>query len=241
MRNIISILSVVLGFTLLANSVEDSVIVFSTKGPDKYADGTKVLDGESYALVWTKDGVFEGFSADGKVLDDNDKVVVVAPLAKDGRLPKTVFQIPVKSAANYGKYEVFLMDTRVATQSGVVAPCCTKDGKAELLNGYGKVAAEIALSSTSSKAENATIVNLNSAAPKNSNQPRVKAMRIEGDEVILTVENAPGFMRVQSGNDTSTSDATSVAIETPSASETITIKAPKMGDKGFYRVIHNSK
>lgn len=240
MKKIVSIVLSVLFTNLYANSVEDSAIVFSTVGPDKYADGSTVLDGELYALVWTADGVFEGFSADGKALDANDKIIVASPLAKDGHCPKVMFQIPKKNAVNNGKFEFFLMDTRVTSQAGVVAPRGAKDGQVELLNGYGKVAADIALSSISSKAENAAIANLNSAAPKNSSQPRVKSMRIEGDEVVLTVENAPGFMRVQSGRDTSTSDATSAAIETPSTSETVTIKAPKVGDKGFYRVIHNS-
>ena len=32
----------------------DLLISFSTPGPDKYADGTQVLDGEYYSLVYTK-------------------------------------------------------------------------------------------------------------------------------------------------------------------------------------------
>ena len=38
-------------------AVDDTLISFSTPGPDKYADGTDVLAGECYALVWSKDGV----------------------------------------------------------------------------------------------------------------------------------------------------------------------------------------
>lgn len=239
MKKIFFIVFSGLFFNLYANSVYDAAIVFSTLGPDKYADGTTVLDGEIYALIWTKDGVFEGFSADGKALDGNDKILVAAPLAKNGRCPRVIFQIPNADAVNYGKFEVFLMDTRLTSPSGVVVPRGLKNGAMELLNGYGKTDAKIVLSSTLSKAENATIANLNSAAPKDLSQPRVKAMRVEGGEVVLTVENRPGYMRVQSGRDTSTADSTSAAIETPSNSETVTIKVPKTGDKGFYRVIHN--
>jgi hypothetical protein len=64
-------------------------------------------------------------------------------------------------------------------------------------------------------------------------------MRIEGDEVVLTVENIPGYMRVQSGRDAFTADLTGVALETPASGDTVTIKAPKVGESGFYRVIHN--
>lgn len=239
MKKILSIVFSVLVFSLYANSVEDAAIVFSTVGPDKYADGTTVLDGESYALVWTKDGVFEGFSADGKVLDEKDKVLVVSPLAKDGRCPKVMFQIPVADAVGYGKFEVFLLDTRVVSSAGEVSPRPAADGEAKIVNGYGRVSAKIALSEVSSKAEGATVANLNSAAPKDTRQPRIKAMRIDGDEVVLTVENMSGYMRVQSGRDTSTSDATGAALETPSSGDTLTIKAPKVGESGFYRVIRN--
>lgn len=228
-------------FNLYANSVEDSAIVFSTVGPDRYADGSTVLDGELYALVWTEDGVFEGFSADGKALDEKDKILVAAPLAKDGRCPKVMFQIPRALAVNYGKFEVFLVDTRVAAASGAVTPRGTANGEVKLVNGYGRVPAEIALSGVSSKAEGAAVANLNSAAPKDARQPRVKAMRIEGDEVVLTVENMPGYMRVQSGRNAAAADSTGAAVETPASGDTLTIKAPKVGDSGFYRVIRSGK
>jgi hypothetical protein len=112
-------------------------------------------------------------------------------------------------------------------------------GEVQLVNGYGRVSADIALSNIPSKAEGATVANLNAAAPKNSRQPRVRAMRMEGDEVVLTVENIPGFMRVQSGRDASAADSTGAALQTTGSGDTLTIRAPKVGDRGFYRVSHN--
>lgn len=241
MKKIFFIVFSGLFFNLYANSAEDSAIVFSTVGPDRYADGSTVLDGELYALVWTEDGVFEGFSADGKALDEKDKILVAAPLAKDGRCPKVMFQIPRALAVNYGKFEVFLVDTRVAAASGSVTPRGSANGEVKLVNGYGRVPAEIALSGVSSKAEGAAVANLNSAAPKDARQPRVKAMRIEGDEVVLTVENMPGYMRVQSGRNAAAADSTGAAVEAPASGDTLTIKAPKVGDSGFYRVIRSGK
>jgi hypothetical protein len=237
MKNILCILTIVSSVALLAGSVEDSAIVFSTKGPDLYSDGTAVLDGESYALVWTKDGVFEGFSADGKVIDEEDKLLLTAPIAKDGHCPRVMFQIPVKDAVNYGRYDVFLLDTRVVSSADDKKIVPRADAK--LVNGYGRVHAEITLSAFSNKSEGSVVANMNSAAPKDAMQPRVKSMRIVGDQVILEVENIPGFMRVQSGRDTSAADSTGVALETPENSDTVTLIAPKTGDKGFYRVIHN--
>lgn len=77
-----------------ANSVSDARLSFSTKGPDRYADGSVVLDGECYALVWSKDGNFDGFAANGECIDDCDRIVLIAPIAKDGRCPSVLFQIP---------------------------------------------------------------------------------------------------------------------------------------------------
>ena len=65
-------------------AVDDTLISFSTPGPDKYADGTDVLPGEVYALVWSADGQFDGIKADGTTVDPADKVVLLAGVAKQG-------------------------------------------------------------------------------------------------------------------------------------------------------------
>jgi hypothetical protein len=166
-----------------------------------------------------------------------DKLLLTAPIAKDGHCPRVMFQIPVKDAVNYGRYDVFLLDTRVVSSADDKKIVPRTDAK--LVNGYGRVHAEITLSAFSNKSEGSVVANMNSAAPKDAMQPRVKSMRIVGDQVILEVENIPGFMRVQSGRDTSAADSTGVALETPENSDTVTLIAPKTGDKGFYRVIHN--
>lgn len=62
--------------------ITDYVATFSTPGPDRYADGTVVADGECYALVWSPKGsTFAGFSADGTTVSSADCVVLAAPLA----------------------------------------------------------------------------------------------------------------------------------------------------------------
>lgn len=226
---------------VFANSIEDSVVVFSTKGPDTYADGTAVIDGECYALVWTADGVFEGFSADGRLLDAKDRLLIVSPIAKNGRCPKVMFQIPAALAASYGKYDVFLMDTRVSSASGAVAPRGVAEGGMVLVNGYGRVPADVALSRPSPTVKNAVIARHAAAEPSGTRQPRIKRMRVEGDEVVLDVENIPGFVRVQRGDKPTATDIAGVAVETAGTSDAITLRAPKMGDSGFYRVILNGK
>lgn len=48
----------------------DLRVTFWSAGPDQYKDGSTVVDGEMYALVWTKAGsTFAGFAADGSLVD----------------------------------------------------------------------------------------------------------------------------------------------------------------------------
>ena len=232
-----------------ANSVEDARIAFSTQGPDRYADGSVVLDGECYALVWSKDGEFNGFSANGECVDAEDRIVLIAPIAKGGRCPSVLFQIPAAEANELagGKYAVYLLDTRVA-EGDSVRPRGSVNGKLALMNGYGAASANLALGGSSSdkvaqEAENGQsgqVASALCAVPGDCVQPRIKAMRIEGDNVFLTVENLKGFMRVRSGSDVSVSGATDAAVET-TGGEDVTLVTRKPGNSGFFKVIRNGK
>ena len=125
---VLCLLSVVLALPLLAG-MNNVVIQFSTVGPDKYADGTTVMDGECYALVWTPTGSeFQGIDAEGEAAGDS-KVAVKAPIAIGGKCPNVQFQIDEAYAnVNYpnGTWGVYLLDTRkFATEEVTV----TVDGK----------------------------------------------------------------------------------------------------------------
>ena len=115
---------VVLAGAMAFGAANDTIITFSTKGPDTYKDGKVVLDGECYALVWTKDGAtFGGFSADGSLLSPDDKLVVVVACAKGGKCPTTLFEIAAGDVEkNYqgGAFALYLLDTRVKDAVGNV-------------------------------------------------------------------------------------------------------------------------
>ena len=137
MKKIVSLICLLM--TAVAFSgMDDKVLRFSTPGPDRYADGSRVLDGECYALVWSPKGsAFAGFNADGTAVSANDRVVLAAPLAKDGKCRDAIFQIP---AAEYeelkgGEWAVCLVDTR--NVYGV--PAGVLDGKPLRVNRWGLV------------------------------------------------------------------------------------------------------
>jgi len=241
------LLSIGVAAVAFANSVGDARISFSTKGPDRYADGSVVMDGECYALVWSSDGKFDGFAANGACIDTYDRVVLMAPVAKDGRCPPVLFQIPQAEAEELagGQYAVYLLDTRVAS-GDAVRPYGTVNGKLALMNGYGAASANLAVgalnakSAETGKGSSGLVASSVSAAPADCEQPRIKSMRIEGDNVFLTVENLKGFMRVRSGVDLTASDSATAAVETSGEGGEVTLVTRKPeSPSGFFKVIRN--
>ena len=118
--------------------IHDALLQFSTTGPDRYADGSIVKDGECYALVWSPAGTeFSGFNADGTPVSSGDRVVLAAPLALNGKCRKAVFQVPAAEyeALEGGEWAVCLVDTR--TIAGV--PAGTRNGKPLRVNRWGVV------------------------------------------------------------------------------------------------------
>lgn len=125
---------------------DDTLLTFSTPGPDKYADGSAVLNGESYAVVWTKDGAtFGGLTAEGTVISENDKLVFIAPIAKDAHCPLSVLSISADAMSQYenGSFSLYLLDTRVKKSDGktALAPK-TEKGVPETVNSVGEAAAD---------------------------------------------------------------------------------------------------
>ena len=119
-------------------SMQDKLARFSTPGPDRYADGLVVRDGECYALVWSPEGTtFSGFNADGTPVSASDRVVLAGELAQGGKCPETIFQIPanVYDELKGGEWAVCLVDTR--TLNGI--PAGVRDGKPVRVNRWGAV------------------------------------------------------------------------------------------------------
>ncbi len=132
-----TIFSVIAPLAVLAAS-DDYLLTFSTPGPDRYADGTIVPDGECYALVWSPAGkTFSGFNADGTAASALDRVVLAGPLALGGKCRDSIFQVPKAEydALEGGTWSVCLVDTRRA--NGV--PAGVKDGKPLRVNRWGIV------------------------------------------------------------------------------------------------------
>lgn len=116
----IALSAVFTGVSAFAGSAQDDILVtVSTVGPDCYADGQKVNDGEYYALVWVKkDAEFGGFKFDGTLVDnENNYFVSAVPFAKNGCLGSTLFVLNKETfdpLAKTGTFNLYLLDTRAA-------------------------------------------------------------------------------------------------------------------------------
>ena len=135
--------------------IEDTILRFSTPGPDHYADRRMVIDGECYALVWSPAGTtFSGFNADGTAVSPADRVVLAAPLAKGGRCPDVIFQVPAATYAELkgGEWSVCLVDTRNAR--GV--PLGVSENRPQRVNRWGVVKGGITFESANSSTTSST-------------------------------------------------------------------------------------
>ncbi len=194
MKSLITMLGAA-GMALAVSAAQnDLLLTFSTPGnpKDTYADGATVIDGECYALVWSADGVFEGIKDDGTPADPNDKVVLVAPLAKDGRCPTVVYQVDAALAEQLknGQYAVYLLDTRVSATE--VAGL--KNGALARVNGLVPTGvttaggqAEIASAESGTAVDGVAAAQAGIAQASVVDEPTITAFKVDGAKITVTV------------------------------------------------------
>ena len=193
--------------------ITDYVATFSTPGLDRYADGTIVADGECYALVWSPKGsVFAGFNADGTPISSGDRVVLAAPLAKNGRCRDAIFQIPADEYAELegGEWAVCLVDTRTA--GGV--PAGVANNAPLRVNRWGAVKSGVKiepagasrlmfaapsktrglLAATGDDSDDGVRAGVLSAVPESIKPPKITAFEVADGVVRLTVANTVPFL-----------------------------------------------
>lgn len=218
-------------------AVNDTLLVFSTPGPDKYADQTTVLDGECYALVWSA-GEFAGINADGSLVNPADKLVCVA-VADGGRCKPTLFQIDAADAAaqKAGNYSIYLLDTRVKTvnaagETVTVAAGVDENGVPKVVNGSAAAATDVASDGgiAVAKAEGGVV-----AQKVQIDEPRIISIQpVAGGNVeIIAAGLSPAATYYLKGGDAP--DKVSKVIEvTPDEEGKFTVP---QGNGNFFKVI----
>lgn len=245
-KTLVSALTVVLAGAVYA-AANDTLITFSTKGPDTYANGDKVLSGECYALVFDKDGEPFTVAADGTTT--GGEIVLVAPVAKNGRCPKVLFEVDagrVKAKyADGGSWKVYLLDTRRFGADGTtLAPL--KDGKPTLVNAAGVVGdASVTLSSgapSSVFVEPATATATESALPAGfDKQPKIAGIDVVGEQVFVTVENTVPYLAYDLSEGGTPYDVSKKLNDPRTGGDdgTVILVAPKKDGGAFFRINRN--
>ncbi len=219
------------GATMMATAFagQQSWVEFSSTGPDKYLDGTDVMAGEVYALVWVKSGAaFAGFNAKGEMIDSDGAVldaakgyiVAAAPLAKVengvGHCPTVFYTLTPEDTDKVGggTLNVYLMDTRVATADGegnrtVKVGGINSDGTFTAVNATTAVDASVTSGAAAKVAAiestNATVTENEASAPT----PVITGIKpAVGGKVVLTLSNTVPWIQygVQAGPTLTTMD-----------------------------------
>lgn len=240
MKKLVSAICVLAAAVAFAG-VKNTMISFSTLGPDKYADGTTVLDGECYALVYTPNGSqFAGILADGTAAAPS-KLVLAAPVAKDGKCPTVVFQldedIVAKEYAN-GTFGVYLLDTRL-TKNGKVTVGLNAQGKPQTVATFAKVG-DAATSGGIAAVSGSVGAPTASGLPAEAAGLKIKSVKVDGAYVYITATGTVPYLQygVLSGE---TPDALKDVTVTPQAGAAdpnaeVILVTPKSGDTGFFQV-----
>ncbi|MCQ2391810.1 MAG: hypothetical protein MJ240_10335 [Kiritimatiellae bacterium] len=222
-------------------AVNDSLLMFSTKGPDKYADGTMVLDGECYALCYVTDAEAFAIKADGTAAAGGE-VLLTAPVAQGGKCPDLLYVVPAEKAEALtgGSYGVYLLDTRVKAADGSVAPAGVVGGKAAVVNAAGSVATggSVGTGTEGVASFNGTVVEGGSATALSViDKPAITAIKVEGAKVKLTVS---GLSPAADYTVVAGSDPTGVTTLKATTIEGNTLTVDAAGAK-FFKVLGTRK
>ena len=215
---------------------------FASSG-DTYADGTAVQDGEVYALVWTANGSFAGFNADGTLVDKTGSDVMAYSLAFGGGCPTTVFFADEDHEGGF--YQVYLLDTRAYSDAGVAgAPAgLAEGGKLKTVKGYSAVVSAKFTAATANVTEGVrTTVDGSASAvlPADVPTPVISNVSFVGGAVQITVENVVPYVQytVSGGKTPAASDQKDIATGLSRQSGKITLTVSDPGENRFFKVVN---
>lgn len=224
--------------------INNVLVSFHTSGPDKYADGTTVVDGEIYALVWTPAGAtFAGINADGSAIAPS-KIAKKAPIARGGKCPNVTFQIPEEDAnANYpgGTWSVVLLDTRrfAADADGKVLLDASGDkvveGVGGKIGGYG----EVADAGTGRMVQTSSVGDVIAGAKAACPDFKVTGFKVLGDKAYIYAKGSLAgvtFGVAKAENPEKIGEAKPTLQYAVGAEQDWVFIAPADGAKNFYKV-----
>lgn len=177
-------------------AADDVLVTFSTPGPDTYADGSTVLDGEFYALCWSTN--FPDFKINSDGTADGGSIVLAAPIAKNGRCPTIVYEVDAKLAASDyvgGEWAVYLLDTRNFTKDAEGKVIASLSGSTSKVNTSGNVGTAVAgAGKLASLAGNAAQSSEIAADDEHVAKPVITGIRVYDGNVYVSVAGVEPYL-----------------------------------------------
>ncbi len=251
MKKTIYMLTLLLtGITVMGAGISSQLTLsMSTEGPDYYADGTAVLVGETYMLVYVKEGAtFGGVNTDGTLVDAENNVIVTTSLAVQGsKCGFKAIQYPPEMYPEGGQFLIVLLDTRNA--SGVVGGLVSQVGASEAEDAPSSNSAKltsVSVAATTGGGDPALVADSLSKAPSNTPAPVIAAMEGAGENVSLTIANVTetAVYELQTTTDLKSGQWTQAAggarLQVAAAGETevpATVEVPQNDKVRFFRVV----
>jgi len=230
MKKLVCMIAGLLAAVAFGGGQEDNqfVTVYSN-GPDRYMDGSTVLDGEFYAIVWVRKGAaVPAYSADARLLSASSdcKIVTAGRWAKSGgcgvtavnqrtgkvvRSPYT-WSVSNSDMAYYvanGSFRLCLLDTRKADNKTLADSEMTSAGYSfpKMINGYvttAEVTGEAAALATTVGFTSPITVTTASSVPADAPKPKIVRLELRGEGASrvadIWVECTADYLRYTAGS-----------------------------------------
>jgi len=187
MKKTLSLISgLLMAATMFGAEAQDQLtLAMSTPGPDTYADGTPVLAGETYLLVYVKQGaVFGGVCTDGSLVDPVNNVIATTARAVEGaKCGYKAIQYPAATYPEGGSWVIVVLDTRKA--DGAVGGLIAAQG-ASAANG---AASALSLGAAGGAAASGLSAAGPAPSPAGTPQPEIAAVQAGNGRVNLRIKN----------------------------------------------------
>lgn len=193
MKKTLSFVSILLlGATAYSADLAQLTLSISTPGPDVYADGTPVLAGETYLLVYVNQGAaFQGVRTDGTLVDAvNNRIVTTGRAVQGSKCGFKALQYPADLYPAGGSWVLVLLDTRDA--SGAVGGLVAAQGAgAATAAASGSSTALQAVGGASAQSGEGTALTASAIAqaPVGTPAPVIAAVEAQGSSVNVRIKN----------------------------------------------------
>lgn len=237
-------------FSLLAAAVmaasfafadaDDLRVVFSTQGPDLYADGSEAVKDEWYALAWLadEDTALAVDTQLNAVDATKSEVLLAAPLATENHnCPPVLFLLDSAKKKESGIYRVYMLDTR---GKGGTPAAADATGKPVRVNSVQATTAQAAATagtasiSVSNKELDTSVAAAETDASNIAN-PKIESFNPYGDNVLIEVSGMVPSVNyvVKKGADLGSITATDVVLD--DTQNNVVIPVDK-GDAKFFSI-----